>query len=386
MELFEHEDSIFPTSYAEIIQRVRQIDPIKYGSTRNYINGSVTHLSPYISRGIISTKFILGEILERGYQPAEIEKFIQELAWRDYWQQIWIAKGDAINQDLKHEQKPISNTSISKVIVNASTGIEAIDNAIQEFYKTGYIHNHLRMYIASIACNMAQSHWKVPAQWMYYHLLDADWASNALSWQWVAGANANKKYVANQDNINKYCFTQQKNTFLDVPYEAFNKLEIPEILKETPSLVLKTPLPKQKTIVINETLPTCIYNFYNLDVLWKKEVSANRILLLEPSHFEQYPVSQHTIDFIIKFSEENIANIQIYIGEFNSLISSYNFGPASGTDRNIYYKEHPLNNHYEGVEDPREWMFDVQGYYPSFFAFWKKCKTELFPNKPTSKK
>ncbi len=105
-----------------------------------------------------------------------------------------------------------------------------------------------------------------------------------------------------------------------------------------------------------------------------------------PSHFEQYPVSQHTIDFIIKFSEENIANIQIYIGEFNSLISSYNFGPASGTDRNIYYKEHPLNNHYEGVEDPREWMFDVQGYYPSFFAFWKKCKTELFPNKPTSKK
>ncbi len=377
MELFDHKDSIFPTSHAEILQRVRHIDPIKYGSTRNYINGSVTYLSPYISRGIISTKFILSEILNRGYKPAQIEKFIQELAWRDYWQQIWIAKGDAINQDLKHEQKPISNTSISKAILEANMGIEAIDKAIQEFYKIGYLHNHLRMYIAAIACNIGQSHWKAPAQWMYYNLLDADWASNALSWQWVSGANANKKYVANQDNINKYCFTQQKNTFLDVPYDAFNTLEISEILKDTPLLVLKTPLPKQQTIVIDETLPTCIYNFYNLDPLWKKDISTNRILLLEPSHFKQYPVSQKTIDFINAFCEENIANIQIYVGEFNDLITTYNFRSVSGTGRNIYYKEHPLSNHYEGIEEPREWMFKVQGYYPSFFAFWKKCKKQL---------
>jgi len=370
MELFEHQDSLFPTSYVQILQRIRNIDPIKYGSTRNYINGSVTYLSPYISRGIISTKFIFSEILKKGYKPAQIEKFIQELAWRDYWQQIWIAKGNAINQDLKNEQRPVSNTAISKGILEANTGIEAVDVAIQEFYKTGYLHNHLRMYIASIACNVGQSHWKVPAQWMYYHLLDADWASNALSWQWVAGANANKKYVANQENINKYCFTEQKNTFLDVPYEAFSSLEIPEILKETAQLTLKTYLPEHGTITIDEVLPICIYNFYNLDPLWKKDSSVNRILLLEPSHFEQYPVSQNTIDFIIKFSKENINNVQIYVGEFIDLIAAYSVGE-------IYYKEHPLNNHYEGIEEPREWMFDVQGYYPSFFSFWKKCKKQL---------
>jgi len=370
MELFEDQDTIFPTSYAEILQRVRNVDPFKYGSNRNYINGSVTYLSPYISRGIVSTKFILSEVLNRGYKPAKIEKFIQELAWRDYWQQIWIAKGDGINQDIKHEQKPISNTSISKAIVNAKTGIEAVDKAIQEFYKTGYLHNHVRMYIAAIVCNMGQSHWKIPAKWMYYHLLDADWASNALSWQWVAGANANKKYVANQDNINKYCFTQQKGTFLDVPYEAFASMEIPEILKDTLLLELKTPLPRQKSIVIDETLPTCIYNFYNLDPLWKKETSANRILLLEPSHFKQYPVSQKTVDFIIAISEENIPNIQIYVGEFSELITDYKV-------KSIYYKEHPLNKHYHGIEEPRDWMFTVKGYYPSFFAFWKKCKKQL---------
>ena len=97
----------------------RAIDPVKYGSTRNYINGAVTHLSPYISRGVISTKFILTEVLKKGYKPAQIEKFIQELAWRDYWQQLWIAKGAAINKDLKHPQSPVSNSSISKSIVDA---------------------------------------------------------------------------------------------------------------------------------------------------------------------------------------------------------------------------------------------------------------------------
>ena len=370
MELFEYKNSIFPTSYAEILQRVRNIDPVKYGSTRNYINGSVTYLSAYISRGIVSTKFILSEVLNRGYQPAQIEKFIQELAWRDYWQQVWIAKGDAINQDLKHQQNPVSNTSIPKSIVTANTGIEAIDTSIQEFYKTGYLHNHVRMYIAAIACNMAQSHWKVPAQWMYYHLLDADWASNALSWQWVAGSNANKKYVANQDNINKYCFTEQKNTFLDLPYEAFNSLEIPDILIDTPKLLLETNLPKPNPISIDEKLPTCIYNFYNLDPLWKKDISANRILLLEPSHFKEYPVSEKTIDFVTAFSKENIENIQVYVGEFKDMIPTYNI-------ESVYYKEHPLNHHYQGIEESRDWMFDVEGYYPSFFSFWKKCKKQL---------
>jgi deoxyribodipyrimidine photo-lyase len=370
MELFEHQDSIFPTSYADIIQRVRNIDPVKYGSTRNYLNGAVTYLSPYISRGVISTKFILSEVLSKGYKPDQIEKFIQELAWRDYWQQVWIEKGDEINEDLKHKQSPVSNTSISKEILDANTGIDAIDDSIKNLYKTGYMHNHQRMYAASIACNLGQSHWRTPAKWMYYYLLDADWASNALSWQWVAGANANKKYVANQDNINKYCFTQQKDTFLDLPYDQLDGIQIPEILKNTPPIELKTCLPKQKIITIDESLPTLIYNFYNIDPNWKKNILANRILLLEPSHFQKYPISEKTVAFIISLSEENIDNIKIYIGEFNDLTAAYSF-------KNIYFKEHPLNFNYQGIEEPRDWMFDVQGYYPSFFSFWKKCKKQL---------
>lgn len=359
----------FPTTYEAILERIASIDPIAYGPTRNYLGGAVSYLSPYISRGVISTKFVYHQLLERGFHPGPIMKFIQELAWRDYWQQVWIIKGDAINQNLRHTQAPVITTDISSALVTGNTGINIIDQAIHQLYTTGYIHNHLRMYIASIACNIAQNHWKTPAQWMYYHLLDADWASNALSWQWVAGANSNKKYYANQENINNFCNSKQTDTFLDVTYDAFESLPIPEVLIETEVLKLTTSLPDKKAIDINEASPTCIYNFYNLDPTWKKEESINRILLLEPSHFKRYPVSKKSIDFILDLSK-NITNIQIFVGEFDELVSSYKLN-------NLHYKEHPLNSHYKGIEEPRDWMFGVKGYFPSFFAFWKKCKKEI---------
>ncbi len=359
----------FPTAYDAIRNRIAKIDPIAYSKTRNYSDGAVSYLSPYISRGVISTQFVYQELIKRGFDSSAILKFIQELAWRDYWQQIWIAKGDAIDQDLKHRQTPIITNGISKNIVNANTGIHVIDDHIKAFYKSGYLHNHVRMYIASIACNIGQNHWQQPAKWMYYHLLDADWASNALSWQWVAGTNSNKKYYANQENINNFCYSNQTDTFLDVSYDDFQNLAVPSVLLPTEQLTLKTPLPKAKPLTINEQLPTLVYTSYNLDPLWMNDMIANRILLLEPSHFETYPVSQNTINFIMELSK-NIKDIQIYVGEFNELTTTYNFNA-------IYYKEHPLSKHYQGIKIERDWMFSVKGYYPSFFAFWKKCKKEI---------
>ena len=367
--LFKDEIPLFPTSYSDILQRIKNIDPIKYGATRNFLDGKVTYLSPYISRGVISTRYILSEVLKRGYHPQHIEKFIQELAWRDYWQQIWMAKGDAIDSDLKQAQVAVTNHALQKAIRNGLTGIKAIDNAIVEFYQTGYLHNHIRMYIASLACNLGQSHWKLPAQWMYYHLLDGDWASNALSWQWVAGTNSNKKYVANQDNINTYCHTQQQGTFLDVSYAELQEMSIPEALIDLVTPELVTPLPEKRAIQVDITRPTYIYNFYNLDPLWKKHTKANRVLLLEPSHFRKYPISKKSIDFMLSLAE-NISDIQIFVGEFHELANTYKL-------RDIHYKEHPFNEHYEGNKEPRDWMFAVEGYYPSFFSFWKKCKKEL---------
>ncbi len=359
----------FPTHLDQILSRVDAIKPVRYGRTRNFITGDVTYLSPYISRGVISTKFVLDRVLQRGINPNEITKFIQELAWRDYWQQLWIAHGEGINKDLKHEQTNVTNHGIPSALVNATTGINAIDTAIQKLYVSGYLHNHVRMYTAAIACNMGGSHWHYPAQWMYYHLLDADWASNALSWQWVAGANSNKKYVANQENINKYCNTSQQQTFVDVPYAAFSNWEIPTELEATQKQEFTTLLPETANPKLDQSKPTLVYNFYNLDPYWHNNLDANRLLLLEPSVFKRYPISSKTLDWTLELAK-NIPNIQVFTAEFTALKALVGTGA-------IHYKEHPLNQEYTGIEESRDWMFSVTGAYRSFFAFWKKAQKEL---------
>ena len=368
----------FTTDYQEIIQLVNRFDPKNYARTRNHIRGEVSRLSPYISRGVLSTKMLRDSLLERSYDLSKIEKFVQELAWRDYWQQIWIAKGDAIDSDLKRAQTLVDHHQTPRAIVDASTGLEAIDKAIDDLYKTGYMHNHVRMYLAAIACNYGHSHWHAPALWHYYHLLDGDWASNALSWQWVAGSNAGKKYIADQKNVNRYTDSEQQNTFLSGAYDRFPDMEVPEELKETVAPVLTTPLPPHTIIELNDDLPTYLYNWYNLDPVWDEGVKANRVLLLEPSVFEKYPISQKSLDFMFDLAE-NIKGIRIAVCEFEELAEGH-------ADMSFHFKEHPLNGNCIGQEHPRDWMSSVTGHHASFFAFWKKARKEILtPNLLTNK-
>jgi deoxyribodipyrimidine photo-lyase len=359
----------FPTDLDSIEARIRAINPVKYASSRNFVDGAVTYLSPYISRGVISTKQIFEFVQTLDLRWEQTEKLVQELAWRDYWQQAWVAKKDAIKQDLKYPQAPVAHHEIPKAILQANTGIIVVDDAIKQLYATGYMHNHMRMYVASICCNIAQSHWLVPAKWMYSRLLDGDLASNYLSWQWVAGANSSKKYYANQGNINKYFKGNQVNTFLDIEYDKFEYLEIPNVLKETEPLDLVSTLPDYDKPVLDKLKTTLIYNYYNLSPYWHKEADVQRVLLLEPSFFEETPVSKRCMDFALELAK-NISGLKIFVGSFSDLAEMV---PV----KQLVYREHPTNEHYEGKIEPREWMSSVKGYYPSFFAFWKKAQKEI---------
>ena len=362
-------DLKFTTDYKTILEKLDEVDPLKYGKTRNFVNGAVTYLSPYISRGVISTKQVLLHILAKGYKMQQIESFVKELCWRDYFQRVGQHKN--LNQDIKQAQESVLHYEIPVEIVNANTGIIGIDNAIQQLCSMGYMHNHCRMYTASVVCNIAKSHWLRPAQWMYYYLLDGDWASNACSWQWVAGANSSKKYYANQENINKYTNTNETATFLDSLYEAIEQMEVPETLVATQKLLFETTLPKSELLQLDNNLPAFIYNYYNLDPLWHAEELGNRILLVEPEFFAAYPVNNNCIDFMLSLGN-NIPNIQVFVGSFEALRNQYH-------SQNIYYKEHPLNIGYTGTEETRDWITDkVTGYYPSFFSYWKKVEKHLY--------
>lgn len=361
--------------FESLQHRIQSIDPIRYGKTRNFLEGAVTQLSPYISRGIISGRHVMESVLARGYNPRQIEKFLQELAWREYFQRVWQARGNDIFTDLKQAQPNVRHHQMVSAIERAETGIEIIDAQIRSLYDTGYLHNHVRMYLASICCNIAGAHWLTPAKWMYYHLLDGDLASNHLSWQWVAGAFSSKKYYCNQENINKYTGSTQRQTFLDKSYEEISSMEIPPALEEILPLTLSTPLPETAALSLDTRKPSLVYNSYNLDPNWRPDLDANRILLLEPSHFRNYPVSANVLQFIMDMSK-NIVGIQIHVGEYADLAAHYQDHPER--ENMLIHKEHPAFRHYTGIRDERDWMFPtVTGYFPSFFAYWKKCERQL---------
>jgi len=358
----------FTVEYASILKKIDAINPVKYAHSRNYIDGQVNYLSPYISRGVISTKQVLKSLLAKGYSFEQLEPLIQQLCWRDYFQRI--AQVKDINIEIKQVQEHVKHYAIPLSILEAKTGIQAIDQSIETLFESGYMHNHSRLYLAALTCNIGKSHWLHPAKWMYYHLLDGDWASNACSWQWVAGANSSKKYYANQENINKYTASKQRNTYLDTSYEVLPEMEIPASLTTTEEFNFEITLPESDSIQIIPDQPIFIYNYYNLDPLWHKDEPGSRILLLEPEFFQNYPVSKKCMDFMLDLSK-NIQGIQIYVGSFQSFSAEYK-------ETRIYYKEHPLNSAYLGIQEERDWISnDVSGYYPSFFSYWKKVKKHL---------
>jgi deoxyribodipyrimidine photo-lyase len=341
--------------YEKLVKKIKNFDAKKYSYSRNYIDGEVSRLSPYISRGFISTSQVF-EILKINFSSIkEIEKFVQELAWRDYFQLIWNEKNVEVN--LK-ENISVNKIGIPSPILNAQTSIKAIDNEILNLYKNGYMHNHFRMYIASLICNFSNCHFLTPSKWMYYYLLDGDVGSNALNWQWVSGASRNKKYYFNQENLNKYSRVLQQNTFIDVDYSLLEEINPPESFTELTDFNLSCNLPNSDDFDLDNSKPLCIYNYYNTDPYWKKNLDCNRILLLEPSIFKKYPVCDKAIDFLLKLSHE-ILGIKIFTGEFSDLTKNF--------QNTIYYKQHPLNSNYRGVEDSRDWLTSVKGYHPSFF-------------------
>lgn len=360
----------FTTDYKAIISKLDDIDPLQYAHTRNFINGAVTYLSPYISRGIITLPQVRDAVMAKGYRPYQIEKFLQELTWREYYQRVWWHLEDKIFDDIKHPQQNVLHYQMPLAVVDAKTGITAVDEQITYLYNNGYMHNHVRMYIAGIVCNIANAHWKQPSRWMYYHLLDGDLASNTCSWQWVAGSFSNKKYIANQENINKYLYSDQHNSFLDKPYENIFDQKLPAALEATTALQLKTKFPKVSPLQLDYSKSLLLYNTYTINTEWRKEEDANRILVLSPTHFEKYAVSEKVMEFMLALAK-NIEGLQLHIGEASEI-------PGIEQFKKIYVIEHPLTKDYPGKKDNYWWMFpEVTAYSQSFFSFWKRCKKYL---------
>ena len=231
----EHSDIKGGRQKAQI--KLAKIDPIAYARTRNYGDGKITRLSPYIHHGIISLNEVRNHALSQCSKPVQITKFIEELGWRDFWQRILTQHPEWAWNDSEPYKTGFSAQDYADVlpedIIQGKTGIACMDAFIHELTTTGYIHNHARMYLASYSVHFRRVKWQAGAKWFLQHLLDGDVASNNLSWQWVASTFSHKPYIFNLENVDKY-FSKLVDTSpltnqpLDASYEALRARLFPK--------------------------------------------------------------------------------------------------------------------------------------------------------------
>lgn len=187
------------------LQRLQSFDVEKYGKQRNFLDGEVSQLSPYVSRGCLSLEELRQWALQQS-RSRSVEVFVSELAWRAFFHLVYFEEGDRILQAMEPPKVPMSQhqQSLPEDIAEGATGIPSMDTFIRMLKEMGYLHNHARMYLASYVVHFRKVDWRVGADWMYGLLIDGDFSSNHLSWQWVASTFSNKPYIFNRENLERY--------------------------------------------------------------------------------------------------------------------------------------------------------------------------------------
>jgi deoxyribodipyrimidine photo-lyase len=190
-------------------------DIINYSSKRNYDFGpiqrkNVSCLSPYISHRLINEYEISKKVLSK-YPYQKVEKYIQEIYWRIYWKG-WLELRPKVWTDFIEDLNTIEESRNYHLAINGQTKIECFNEWVKEIKEYNYLHNHARMWFASIWIFTLGLPWQKGAEFFMKHLLDGDAASNTLSWRWVGGLQTKgKHYLAQSWNINKFSNKQYKN-------------------------------------------------------------------------------------------------------------------------------------------------------------------------------
>ena len=195
----------------------------EYSKLRNFDYGpdnrsNISCLSPYITHGIINEKEVIKKSLDK-FSFAKNEKFIQEVLWRTYWKG-WLELRPSVWTDFLIELKKIKgdfqNNQNYKNAIDGKTNVECFNYWVNELKENNYLHNHTRMWFASIWIFTLNLPWQLGAEFFIQHLYDGDAASNTLGWRWVAGVQTQgKHYLASEWNIKKFTNNRFSNIKLN---------------------------------------------------------------------------------------------------------------------------------------------------------------------------
>ena len=277
-----------------------------YAAGRNFDHGmgnhtSVSVLSPYISRRLISEQEVVSLAFStHGAEAAE--KFIQEVFWRSYFKgwlelrpQVWDLYCEGLSADLGSLNLDRGLRRDVSCAIAGQTGIPCFDSWAHELQKTGYLHNHARMWFASIWIFTLRLPWRLGADFFFRHLLDGDAASNTLSWRWVAGLHTRgRPYIATARNIATFTgqrFNLKGSDFANVAHglDATEPDGLPPVL---PLRAVNSPLTTQPTalLITDEDCQLEDFNIADFDI--------RAIATLSASHLRSaLDVSERVTDF-----------------------------------------------------------------------------------------
>ena len=351
-----------------VMERYIENNISDYTAKRNFDFGpqnrkNISCLSPYITHRLISEYEVAKKTLSK-YPYQKVEKFIQEIFWRVYWKG-WLELRPKVWTDFVEDTKNIENTNEYEKAINGETNINCFNDWVKELKENNYLHNHTRMWFASIWIFTLKLPWQKGAEFFLRELYDGDAASNTLSWRWVAGIQTKgKNYIAQNWNINKFTNNKYKDLKLNEnPQPIIDQRDY----KISPLSISNNETASDKLVFFENELD---FQFFNIDN--HKKVYC--ILLANDER--QVKLGSKVLDYKKNLIKNQIQNSGLKI-EF---IEGNKFIELSSNDKDfdIVYpsigenmsflkrviKKNNLNiNYLTREEDNYCWQFSNKGYF-----------------------
>ena len=352
----------------DVMERYIENNISDYTAKRNFDFGpqnrkNISCLSPYITHRLISEYEVAKKTLSK-YPYQKVEKFIQEIFWRVYWKG-WLELRPKVWTDFVEDTKNIENTNEYEKAINGETNIDCFNDWVKELKENNYLHNHTRMWFASIWIFTLKLPWQKGAEFFLRELYDGDAASNTLSWRWVAGIQTKgKNYIAQNWNINKFTNNKYKDLKLNEnPQPIIDQRDY----KVSPLSISNNETASDKLVFFENELD---FQFFNIDNY--KKVYC--ILLANDER--QVKLGSKVLDYKKNLIKNQIQNSGLKI-EF---IEGNKFIELSSNDKDfdIVYpsigenmsflkrviKKNNLNiNYLTREEDNYCWQFSNKGYF-----------------------
>ena len=326
----------------------------RYARERNFVvagHGNVSQLSPAIQHRLISQHEVIDRVLQAHPFPA-VEKFVQEVLWRSYWKG-WLEARPAVWTEYLTQLSSCTPEDLEKAaaITQGKSGCAVMDDFSRELLDTGYLHNHARMWWASFWIHQQGLRWALGAQHFMKHLLDADAASNTLSWRWVAGIQTvGKSYIVRRDNIERYHYDPAEDGFellenvtprLLTDTASRESVSLPTLTEECPSSLQRTALLLHEedlsveTTALASLMPQAMGFFHFSDqnqsqarTEWRTRAFADARIRAEKHYLHSCTVSHSPQEIIEWLKRENITRLlmmQPFVGPLRDA-----FTPLSG--------------------------------------------------------